>query len=201
MRALRFIAVLLIPAALLVLPATNATVQTEPQLAADEANVAATTDATWTPGSVDLEGVSHLLSSPSRIKLRKIRPPKPVRQLQMFRVSNQRSVRPRPLALTMRPTVSYRKVTRRKTVSIRCQAHSCRTKRPSKKSMRSATDSDPSTTPNHAGNATRIQSPALSARSRSCGPDLPQTIPSLTRPAARSLITAASRRKTTTTRT
>ena len=57
MRALRFIALAVILAALLILPATNRSVQSVGQQQADQANVAATTDATYTPGSVDLEGV------------------------------------------------------------------------------------------------------------------------------------------------
>jgi len=61
MRALRFLALAVTLAALLILPATNRTVHSvaAPQQIqqADEANVAATTDATWTSGSVDLEGV------------------------------------------------------------------------------------------------------------------------------------------------
>jgi CxxC motif-containing protein (DUF1111 family) len=56
MRVLRFIALVLILAALLILPAANRTVQSVGETA-DQANVAKTTDATWTPGSVDLEGV------------------------------------------------------------------------------------------------------------------------------------------------
>ena len=58
MRCLRLLAPLLILAALLILPAANRTVQSVVQQQADQANRAATTDATWTPGSVDLEGVS-----------------------------------------------------------------------------------------------------------------------------------------------
>ena len=62
MRGLRLVVLLLIVAAFLILPAANRTVHSfAPQVAtqqADQANVAATTDATWTPGSVDLEGVS-----------------------------------------------------------------------------------------------------------------------------------------------
>src|SRR4026208_283215 len=60
MSSLRFIFLLTIFAALLVLPAANRTVHSVAQhtQVADEANRAATTDASWTPGSVDLEGVS-----------------------------------------------------------------------------------------------------------------------------------------------
>jgi CxxC motif-containing protein (DUF1111 family) len=62
MTRLRFIALLLTVAALLVLPAANLTVPSTAQQAegkpADEANVAKTTDSTWAPGTVDLEGVS-----------------------------------------------------------------------------------------------------------------------------------------------
>ena len=60
MRNLRFILLLSMLATLLVLPAANRTVHSVAQqtAAADQANVAATTDATWTDGSVDLEGVS-----------------------------------------------------------------------------------------------------------------------------------------------
>jgi hypothetical protein len=58
MRSLRFIFLFAICAALLVLPAANRTVQSVAQQTADQANVAATTDATWAPDSVDLEGVS-----------------------------------------------------------------------------------------------------------------------------------------------
>src|SRR6185295_5929341 len=64
MRALRFIALAVILAALLVLPAITRTVPTvtatfqTPQ-EADQANVAKTSDATWTSGSVDLEGVAE----------------------------------------------------------------------------------------------------------------------------------------------
>jgi len=61
MRALRFFALALILAAFLILPATNRTVHSiafqQADLAADQANVAATEDATYTSGSVDLEGV------------------------------------------------------------------------------------------------------------------------------------------------
>lgn len=58
MRSLRFIFLLLVSAALLALPAANRTVHSVTQEIADQANRAATTDATWTAGSVDLEGVS-----------------------------------------------------------------------------------------------------------------------------------------------
>lgn len=58
MRGLRFILLVLGLAALLMLPVLNRTVHSNTQgLAADQANVAASTDATWTSGSVDLEGV------------------------------------------------------------------------------------------------------------------------------------------------
>jgi CxxC motif-containing protein (DUF1111 family) len=59
MKALRFIALALILAALLMLPATHRTAQSVGQTDADQANVAKTTDATWTSGSVDLEGVAE----------------------------------------------------------------------------------------------------------------------------------------------
>jgi CxxC motif-containing protein (DUF1111 family) len=59
MRALRFIVLAATLATLLILPATNRTVQSVAQQAADQANIAATTDATWTAGSVDLEGVTE----------------------------------------------------------------------------------------------------------------------------------------------
>src|SRR6185295_6427109 len=64
MRALRFIALAVILAGLIVLPAITRTVPTvtatfqTPQQA-DEANVAKTSDSTWTSGSVDLEGVAE----------------------------------------------------------------------------------------------------------------------------------------------
>ena len=58
MRALRLIVLAAILAALLILPASNRTVQSfGDTLQADQANVAKTTDSTWTSGSVDLEGV------------------------------------------------------------------------------------------------------------------------------------------------
>ena len=57
MRALRFLLLAAVLAALLILPAANRTVQSVAQQQADQANVAATTDATYTSGSVDLEGV------------------------------------------------------------------------------------------------------------------------------------------------
>ncbi len=58
MRALRFIALAVTLAALLILPATNRTVHSVAGTQeADQANVAKTTDSTWTSGSVDLEGV------------------------------------------------------------------------------------------------------------------------------------------------
>src|SRR5215203_5508976 len=58
MRALRFIVLVLFLAGLLILPVANRPVQSVGgTLAADQANVAKTTDATWTSGSVDLEGV------------------------------------------------------------------------------------------------------------------------------------------------
>jgi hypothetical protein len=61
MGALRFIALVVTLAALLILPATNRTVHSVAAIQqtqqADEANVAKTTDSTWTSGSVDLEGV------------------------------------------------------------------------------------------------------------------------------------------------
>ena len=64
MRALSFIALAVILAALLISPATDRTIpsvtaafQTPQQ--ADQANIAKTTDATWTSGSVDLEGVAE----------------------------------------------------------------------------------------------------------------------------------------------
>ena len=56
MKALRFIALVLTVAVLLILPAANRTVQSVGETA-DQANIAKTTDATWTSGSVDLEGV------------------------------------------------------------------------------------------------------------------------------------------------
>src|SRR5215203_7330022 len=56
MKALRFIALILTVAVLLILPAANRTVQSVGETA-DQANIAKTTDATWTSGSVDLEGV------------------------------------------------------------------------------------------------------------------------------------------------
>jgi len=60
MSALRLLALAVILAALLLLPATNRTVQSVAGTQeADQANVAKTTDATWTPGSVDLEGVAE----------------------------------------------------------------------------------------------------------------------------------------------
>jgi len=59
MRALRFIVLVLFVAAFLILPAANRTVHSGADgQAADQANVAKTSDATWTPGSVDLEGVA-----------------------------------------------------------------------------------------------------------------------------------------------
>jgi CxxC motif-containing protein (DUF1111 family) len=58
MRCLRLVVPLLILAALLILPAANRSVHSGGQESADQANRAATTDASWTPGSVDLEGVS-----------------------------------------------------------------------------------------------------------------------------------------------
>src|SRR5215510_540750 len=59
MRALRFIVLAAILAALLILPAANRTVQSVATQQADQANVAKTTDSTWTSGSVDLEGVAE----------------------------------------------------------------------------------------------------------------------------------------------
>src|SRR5215216_942676 len=64
MKALRLIALTSILAALLILPATNPTVNSvaqEAELAADEANVAASEDATYKSGDVDvdLEGVAQ----------------------------------------------------------------------------------------------------------------------------------------------
>ena len=64
MSALRFIALAVFLAALLILPATNRTVPTvtaafQTAQQADQANVAKTTDATYTTGSVDLEGVAE----------------------------------------------------------------------------------------------------------------------------------------------
>lgn len=59
MRALRFILLAAVLLALL-MPATNRTAQSVGETQeADQANVAKTTDSTWTPGSVDLEGVSE----------------------------------------------------------------------------------------------------------------------------------------------
>lgn len=59
MKRLRLILPLLILAALLILPAANRTVQSVVQTSTtDQANRASTVNATWTPGSVDLEGVS-----------------------------------------------------------------------------------------------------------------------------------------------
>jgi len=58
MRALRFIALAVSLAALFILPATNRTVlSVAGTQEADQANVAKTTDSTYTSGSVDLEGV------------------------------------------------------------------------------------------------------------------------------------------------
>src|SRR6185369_1306541 len=64
MSALRFIALAVFLAALLILPATNRTVPTvtaafQTAQQADQANVAKTTDSTYTTGSVDLEGVAE----------------------------------------------------------------------------------------------------------------------------------------------
>jgi len=59
MRALRFILLAATLAALLILPATNRSVQSVVMQQADQANMAASTDATYTSGSVDLEGVSE----------------------------------------------------------------------------------------------------------------------------------------------
>ena len=60
MRALRFLALAVTLAALFILPATNQTVHSVAGTQeADQANVAKTTDSTWTPGSVDLEGVAE----------------------------------------------------------------------------------------------------------------------------------------------
>jgi CxxC motif-containing protein (DUF1111 family) len=59
MKALRFLALAAVLAALLILPAANRTVQSVAQQQADQANVAASTDATYTSGSVDLEGVAE----------------------------------------------------------------------------------------------------------------------------------------------
>jgi CxxC motif-containing protein (DUF1111 family) len=60
MRCLRLIVPLLILAAVLILPVANRTVHSVVQETADQANRAATADASWTPGSVDLEGVSTI---------------------------------------------------------------------------------------------------------------------------------------------
>ncbi|HJP93106.1 MAG TPA: di-heme oxidoredictase family protein [Pyrinomonadaceae bacterium] len=57
MRVFRIMTLVLMLAVLLILPATNRTVHSVAQQEADQANVAATTDATYTTGSVDLEGV------------------------------------------------------------------------------------------------------------------------------------------------
>jgi CxxC motif-containing protein (DUF1111 family) len=58
MRSLRFVVLVLVLAAFLITSAANRTVHSVAQgLEADQANVAKTTDATWTSGSVDLEGV------------------------------------------------------------------------------------------------------------------------------------------------
>lgn len=58
MKALRFIALAVTLAALLILPATNRTVHSVAGTQeADQANVAKTTDSTYSPGSVELEGV------------------------------------------------------------------------------------------------------------------------------------------------
>ncbi|HYK22792.1 MAG TPA: di-heme oxidoredictase family protein [Pyrinomonadaceae bacterium] len=59
MRVLRISALVLMLAALLMLPAANQTVHSVATEQADQANVAATTDATYTSGSVDLEGVAE----------------------------------------------------------------------------------------------------------------------------------------------
>ena len=59
MKTFRFLVLVAILAALLVLPSTNRSVQSVALQQADQANVAATTDATYTSGSVDLEGVSE----------------------------------------------------------------------------------------------------------------------------------------------
>jgi len=60
MRALRFIALAVTLAGLLILPATNRTVHSVAGTQeADQANVAKTTDSTYTSGSVDLEGVAE----------------------------------------------------------------------------------------------------------------------------------------------
>lgn len=58
MKSLRLIVLLLTFAALLILPAANRTVHSTMQQIADQANVAKTTDSTWAPGTVELEGVS-----------------------------------------------------------------------------------------------------------------------------------------------
>jgi CxxC motif-containing protein (DUF1111 family) len=60
MKALRLIALAIVLAGLLILPATNRTVHSVAGTQeADQANVAKTTDSTWTSGSVDLEGVAE----------------------------------------------------------------------------------------------------------------------------------------------
>src|SRR6185503_13898338 len=59
MRALRFLLLAAVLAALLILPAANRTVQSFVIQQADQANRAASTDATYTSGSVDLEGVAE----------------------------------------------------------------------------------------------------------------------------------------------
>jgi len=60
MKALRFLALAVTLAALLILPVTNQTVHSVAGTQeADQANVAKTTDSTYTSGSVDLEGVAE----------------------------------------------------------------------------------------------------------------------------------------------
>jgi len=59
MKVFRFIALTAILATLFILPGANRSVQSFVVQQADQANVAATTDATYTTGSVDLEGVSE----------------------------------------------------------------------------------------------------------------------------------------------
>jgi hypothetical protein len=59
MKALRFLALAAVLAALLILPGTNRSVQSFVIQQADQANRAASTDATYSSGSVDLEGVAE----------------------------------------------------------------------------------------------------------------------------------------------
>ena len=159
MRALRFIALAVILAALLILPATNRTVDSVAGTQeADQANVAKTTDSTYTSGSVDLEGVpeddttTFTFSTTEQPDAAKANPAEQVQ----FACLQPALARPLQMVSTMRQTDWFPRAKRLRTVWILSLAHSSTIKRSSKKLMKWLTGSDLFTTHSGVESVTRI---------------------------------------------